>query len=83
MPIDRKGIVRGPDHRPVPRVNAADDPSRSPGASALDVARQGYTVLDRAEPRSVFNKERLGTFEPVRERPDVPWDERDIGHIIY
>lgn len=83
MAIDRRGIVRGPDHRPVDRINAADDPSRSPGASALDVARQGYSVIDRAEPRSMFNKERRGTTEPVNERPDVPWDERDMGTFIY
>lgn len=83
MPIDRRGISRGPDLNPVERVHAADDPSRSPGASALDVARQGYTVIDRAEPRSMFNKDRRGITEPVHERPDVPWDEKDYGHYVY
>jgi len=82
MSIDRRGIVRGPDHRPVSRVYADDDPSRSPGASLDDIAHQGYSVIDRANQRG-YNKERLGTTEPVRERPDVPWDERDFGHIIY
>lgn len=83
MAIDRRGIVRGPDHRPVERNHVNDDPSRSPGASGLDVARQGFTTIDTAEPRSMFDRDRRGVAAPVHEEPNIPWDERSYGRIIY
>ncbi len=82
MSIDRKGIVRGPDLNPVSRVHASDDPDRAIGRTGDAMARAGYQVLDRSEPRS-FNAERRGLTTPVRERPDIPWDERDFPNIVY
>ena len=81
--IDRKGIVRGPDLNPVSRNHAADDPDRAIGNTGDAMARAGYQVLDRAEPRSFYGNERRGLTEPVHERPDIPWDERFVGRMIY
>jgi len=84
MPIDRRGTVRGPDLNPVERNYAADDPDRAVGAPGDAVARVGYQTLDRANPRSFFDKERQGTFEPVTgDGADVPWNERTIGRGVY
>lgn len=80
--IDRKGIVRGPDLNPVSRVHAADDPDRAIGLTGDAMARAGYQVLDRANPRS-YDKERRTTTEPVHTGPDIPWDERSFGRMIY
>lgn len=79
---------RSPSYRltqqnPLPASRFPDeDASRSPGASGADVARQGYCVLDRANPRHSWDANRRGMAPPVTEDgPDLDWDTTRTGYL--
>lgn len=45
------------------------------GATGQEMARDGYTVLDRADPRDPFDRNRRGLTPPERDYPNVAYDE--------
>jgi hypothetical protein len=83
MPIDRREITRLEELNPVERHYAADRGERSPGAEGSAVARMGYEVLDRAEPRSAFDTSRRGLTPPVHEEPNADRDQRVPAVVKY
>ena len=71
---DPQWILRQKNPLPEPRF-PADEASRAINASGEDVAKEGYRVLDRAEPRDPWNPNRPGLAEPVRrQQGDPDWD---------
>jgi len=76
MGIDRKQRFKAEEMNPLTRDYASDKPSRQPGASGMDVAREGYSVLDRADPRSYSGEIRNG-IPAVRQVYDGPRNDED------
>ncbi len=83
MAIDRNQITRLTALNPVERHHISEDPSRSPASDGMDEARQGFHTLSRANPTSVFNRNRPVLTPPVRLDPNIDYDETNIDHIIY
>jgi hypothetical protein len=74
--INRKQMFKAEEMNPVSRHYASDESARQPGASGMDVAREGYSVVDRADPRSYFGKLRDGV-PTVRQVFDGPREDED------
>lgn len=55
----------------------ADMPDQGLNETGSAMAREGYSVLNRANPRDAFNRNRRGIAPPVdNDFPNVAWDER-------
>jgi hypothetical protein len=60
---------------PVNPLPANRKTSEKLNETGRDMAEDGYTVLDRANPGDPFNPNRRGLTGPVYDRPNVAWDE--------
>lgn len=57
---------------PLPENRKVSEQLNETGEEAL---RDGYSVLDRANPGDPFNRNRRGLSAPVFDRPNISWDE--------
>lgn len=75
--MNRKGRWRTEPQNPLPPVSHETDASERVGERGVDMASDGYSVLDRA---SRYSKDRRGFgASPVSDTP--PYD--DDGHYGY
>lgn len=81
MAIDRVANTLLTPLNPEQRHHVNDDPARSPGASGLDVAREGCATIDRADPRG-YSGQRYGLTPPVRNRPASEYGDEIYNDIL-
>lgn len=61
--IDRKQRFKADEMNPLTRFQAADQPGRQIGGSGMELAREGYSVLDRAHGNNL--RRGVDTARPV------------------
>lgn len=85
MGFDRREItVLEPVNPEPPRVHASELAAYSPAADGMDFAREGFHTISRADPNSfVYGNNRPLTTLPVREGPNVTFDERAPARVKY
>jgi hypothetical protein len=84
--IERKQRFRLTEMNPEPRRHAADEPERAIGATGDRYAREGYSVLDRYNPRSALDQgERTGRGDlpMVTDGDQAEWNERTPAREVY
>ncbi len=86
--VDRTQRLRAPalpTKREEPRVYASDYPERSEGATGMEVAAEGYELVERnRQGRYGYGGSDIPRgAEPVYDGPDVPYDERRTNRVVY
>jgi hypothetical protein len=71
MPI-RPFIQKLTPVNPLPENRKVSEPLNETG---VEKARDGYSVLDRANPANPYNPSRRGLSAPVYEMPHIAFDE--------
>jgi hypothetical protein len=84
--MERKQRFRLTPMNPETRIHAADEPERAIGAEGERYARNGYSVLDRYNPRSFLDQgERTGRGDlpMVQDGDQAEWNEKTPAREVY